>query len=123
MDYTAIVTTAGSVSSVLLSLGLSYWIFKVLSKIIEQQNKDFNNYKLETEKKMSSMSKEIETLKKSENKWFRKYHLVSNIIILDVSTPASASALEAKINGNLLSRTNTLLIKVLTFLSTQFFQA
>ena len=53
----------------ILSLGLTYWVYKVFNNIVKELKDQIKDLKLD-----------VENLKKSENRWFRKYHVLSNII-------------------------------------------
>lgn len=65
-DTTAIITSI--VQTGIFSF-LVFWIFKVFSKM---------NASLKQE--VEKLKQEVEKLKESENKWFRKYHRLANII-------------------------------------------
>ena len=53
----------------ILSLSLTYWVYKVFNSIVK-----------DLKEQVSNLKKDVDVLKKSENRWFRKYHVLSNII-------------------------------------------
>lgn len=67
-DLTAIMST--SVAAV-LSIGLTGWVYKTLSKIID-----------ELKEEIADLKSEVEELTNSNNKWFQKYYKLYNILIL-----------------------------------------
>lgn len=67
---TATMTTLlGTIFSVLTTIGLVSWVYKVLIKIIEEVRLENDNLK-----------KEVEKLKQSESRWFQRYYSLVNII-------------------------------------------
>ena len=67
---TATMTTLlGTIFSVLTTIGLVSWVYKVLIKIIEEVRLENSNLK-----------QEIEKLKQSESRWFQRYYSLVNII-------------------------------------------
>lgn len=67
-DMTALISTG---VAAVLSIGLTGWVYKTLSKIIE-----------ELKKEIEDLNKELEALKQSSNKWFQKYYKLYNILVL-----------------------------------------
>lgn len=67
VDISTLITP---IATIVVNLGISYWIYTVLSKMISEL-KDRN----------LALTKEVELIKISEIKWFRKYHAVVSIIL------------------------------------------
>ena len=65
-DHTALIV---GIFQVAVTSSLVYWVYKTMTKQIE-----FLTQRIELQ------GKEIDTLKASENKWFRKYHILANLI-------------------------------------------
>lgn len=73
MDWIEVIKTG---FSTVISLGLTYWVYKVLSKIIEELK-----YKYEENiKEMEKLKLEVASLKASEGKWQRKFGKVVRIV-------------------------------------------
>lgn len=62
-------TLLGTIFSVLTTIGLVSWVYKVLIKIIEEVRLENSNLK-----------QEVEKLKQSESRWFQRYYSLVNII-------------------------------------------
>lgn len=63
-------TIVTPIATIIVNIGISYWIYTVLSKMISEL-KDRND----------KLTREIEKIKASEIKWFKKYHAVVSIIL------------------------------------------
>lgn len=66
IDWTAILTTA---IPTVISLGLTMWVYKVLNAII-----------IDLKEQVKTLKEDVAKLKESENKWFRKYHILAGFI-------------------------------------------
>lgn len=66
IDWTAILSTAVPTA---ISLGLTAWVYKVMNSMI-----------IDLKEQIKTLKGDVDILKASENKWFRKYHIISSLI-------------------------------------------
>ena len=76
-------------------MGLTYWVYTVLKAVMSADRERFNDYKKENEAKIIKLEAKIKELEKSENKWFRKYHMLSNMILKRSCKNKECAVLEA----------------------------
>ena len=77
VDWTAILT---NVPSVLISVGLVAWVYKVLNNRNLDLKEQMREDKAEFKESIAKLEAKLSTSDAKANKWFRRYFLIANII-------------------------------------------
>lgn len=77
VDWTAILT---NVPSVLISVGLVSWVYKVLNNRNIDLKEQMREDKIEFKESIANLEAKLSASDAKANKWFRRYFLIANII-------------------------------------------